>query len=150
MGIKLLKVFLTLIVIFIIFPFSIKGEEKLNKFPAKYLGWVISKEDFKTCSENIIKVEYGIIEKTDEKCKRDKPPGPLISKGKIKNIDLGKQIFAIETDKGQHKEFFYYPKYDALMFETVKSLNNGDYVAIKAYPPERAQKIDIIKKNWKK
>lgn len=52
------------------------AEEMLIKKEAKYLGWQTAKDEFTTCSKNVIKIGDGRIEKTDEKCEEPQPPAP--------------------------------------------------------------------------
>jgi general secretion pathway protein A len=77
------------------------AEDMLIKGEAKYLGKRIGKDDFRECKGSIIKIGKGRVEKTDEKCGENGPPGPSVADSDaVDGVETGR-LLAILLDAGR-------------------------------------------------
>lgn len=139
-----------LLITFIILSDIVMAEEILIKRRVKYLGWQTSKDKFITCYKNIIEIEDGRIEKTNDKCPKRFGPGPLVVSGTIEGVDVYNKTFKVRTKEGREISNLFYP--GATIDVMTKSgnltgkqkfydLKTGDRVRVTVPIPGRAEAI---------
>ncbi|MBI2314111.1 MAG: hypothetical protein HYU77_16595 [Betaproteobacteria bacterium] len=108
------------------------AEELLDKDGAKYLGWQISKVEFRTCYKKVLQIEKGKILRTNDKCEtsngRLKASFSEFVEVKTVNPDA-RLITAISADKRERK--IYYPEIaETVVNLKLSDLKSGDRITV--------------------
>lgn len=124
----------------IILPKTVGAEELLIKGEAKYIGWQTSKLKFTTCHQDDIEIGDGKIEKTMEKCQKPPDgPGPLVTAGVVKDVNINDETFQIADEKGRSYRFFL-PKGANVRLEDIKI---GERISVISPIKGRAETIEF-------
>jgi hypothetical protein len=110
---------------------NLHSEEKLKKKGVFYLGWQSTMTEFKTCDKRLIKIEDGMVEKTQDKCPDDSGPGAASQpiKGTIGAIDLENRMIEIKEEKGTTRKLFF-PKVAEQSRLPLEKFKVGDSITV--------------------
>ena len=84
------------------------AEDMLKKDGVDYIGWQKSKDEFRTCKDDLILVGDGTVESTRKKCKIPflTVGSPLEISGVVLAVDLNSQMIKTKSAKGEMRDFF--------------------------------------------
>lgn len=139
------KNLLMALIIFCAISACAEAEEFLHKGEATYLGWQTSNEQFVSCNRKIHKIGDGKIEKTTEKCPKDRTPGPIMFTGTVKEVNQDAMTFKVSKE-GKVYNFFYPEEFAEKGSASFSDIKAGNTVTVFSKGWNRVENVKLINK----